>query len=176
MNMKQKREALATLIESTLNDVLTDGTTFNVVQRFRQSVERGAGQKIDRDLIMGNPVRYARVVHMGESPASEDDLTPYGHQVQVPHLFGVFIWFDYQDADSYEDSTQAVWDDLLESAGDLSATGLLPTLRLTPFLEGEGTDPGAYCMQPTDVIVPDEPLSMGDRDFCHYAQFFITIK
>lgn len=175
LDMVTKRQALAEVIEETLNDVLIDEgdpNLFRVVQRFQVKVLRSDANKVDRDLIMGNPIRYVRVAWMGNEDPVPQDSNAFGATVQPRHEFAVFIWFEYEDADTYQGSSQRVWDRLMEG---VSPTGLLPLLRENGGLEDDNGNL-AYLYDPTDVIVPDAPIHMGDEDFVHFAQFFITVK
>lgn len=179
-SMKDKRAALAELVKDTLDALLTDATEFVVEERFRGLLVDSA-DKADRDDFMGKPVRYARVSHLGNDDAAvaarlagaggagREGLTFAGAVAQTPHVFGVYVWFQYVDADTYLDSSQAAWDDLIEA----DALGLLPVLRENGGIEAGGTV--CHLLQPEDVFTPPEPLNLGDDDFVHYLQFTITI-
>lgn len=172
LSMIEKRDALAGVIEETLNAHMTDGTTFGVVQRFRKTVEETEGP-IDRKAHMGDPIRFARVAFVGTAnEQSPIDVNQSGGVAQATHSFLVLVWFEYDDDDDELLASQTMWDALIE--GRETTRGLLPVLRDAGGISYD--DCVAYLGTPFDVITPDEPLNMGDDTFAHYLQFFINIK
>lgn len=172
LSMLQKREALAEVVAATLNAHLTDGSSFNVVQRFRKAVEETEGP-LDRKEHMGDPIRFARISFIGTANEQDPlDFNVAGGVAQATHTFIVLVWLEYDDDEDEAVASQTLWDALIE--GRDTVRGLLPTLRDAGGLSSN--DEVAYLGTPFDVIAPDEPLYLGDETFAHYLQFFINIK
>lgn len=170
-SMMQKRQALAELVKTTLD--AHGFATFIVDQRVRRALLDATGE-VDRKAIMGATIAYARVAHVGDV-AREGDASPWADVNQVAHQFAVFVWYEFEDAQNYADSSQAEWDALMEgpSTGE-DPPGLLVALRETGAFESG--DHVVYLGRPEAVMAPDEPFHMGERIFAHYVQFFVTIQ
>lgn len=169
--MTAKRAALAAEITAVL---AAHEAGWKVATRFELGAERPGGSKAERDRLMGSPVRYCRVASLGRASRGEDSSDLYGAARQVGHVFAVYLWRTYAD----NATNQSIWDAVLEGHDPdgvlvhLNGLGALPNVGAD--LNGNGGEV-AYVGQPEDVIVPDEPLYLGDEDFAWYAQFFITL-
>jgi len=118
-NMMQIRAAAAGLIRDTL---YIHDDTFRVEERFRKLSLLGTGDA-DRRLLMGSPTRYCEVVHVGDAGGN----LPIGGGARsgARYRFLVSIWYGYEDAEDYAQSSQASWDEILETEEE----GLLVVLR-----------------------------------------------
>lgn len=166
--MLEKRDALVSLIKETLDAASTDGTTWIVVDRFRQIVESSSGTRRERDRIMGKPTRYCRLALLGTEQV-EDQFETLDAESETAHVFGVFLWCEYKDHDTASKASQRYWDTVTEGLA-----GLLPVLRSTRAL---ATATGVSAIEPpADVTYTDAPINMGDDHLCHYLAFFLTVR
>lgn len=163
VSMTAKRSGLAAELAAVL---AAHEAGFTVSTRYELRAERPGASKLDRDDVMNSPIQYARVSHIGSEESDQGSLTMGGGVSQVHHVFAVYLWREYTD----DDANQTIWDGITEGQ---SPDGVLTHLRSVGALEANGEV--FYLGQPEDVIVPDEPLNMGDEDYSWYLQFFITL-
>lgn len=170
--MKKKREWLLTECLSTLNAFGYSNFTGSVyVDPFL--LKAGEGGSIEEaNRIMGNPIAYVRVQHEGSDDL--EVLTLEGKQAKTAHRFGVYVWFERNEAEEgYASSIK--WDNLIENHEEEELPiGLLPALRRTGnFQTSEGivVEVGSVL----DVDVLDVEISRGDDLLAHHLQFRISL-
>jgi len=163
--MTDKRAALASDISAVLA-VHESGWT--VTERYVLGAERPGGSKAQRDGVMGSPIKYCRVAQISRGPRGESSSDIKGAARQVEHVFAVYLWRQFDDTAA----NQTLWDAITEGH---SPNGVLVHLNGLGILQAGAPDEMAYVGQPTDVIIPDEPLYMGDEDNAWLCQFFIVL-
>jgi len=163
--MTDKRAALASEITAVLA-VHESGWT--VTERYVLGAERPGGSKAQRDSLMGSPIKYCRVAQISRGPRGEADSDLKGAARQVEHVFAVYLWRQFDDTLA----NQTLWDAITEGH---SPNGVLVHLNGLGGLEVGTPSCVTYVGQPTDVIIPDEPLHMGDEDYAWLCQFFIIL-
>ena len=173
-SMVAKRSALIAFVRDTLDAALAaagSATTFTVSERMRADV-LNARTAADARHVMGEPVRYAIVENVGT--AEEGPMTRAGTAGLVSHLYLVVGWLEFADADDYEDSSQALFDAVMEGQ-DADAPGLLPALRDLSHLD---TADEGICEvgQPAEAALTLVRLgATTDQVYAHRFEFTITL-
>ena len=163
--MTDKRAALASEISAVLA-VHESGWT--VTERYELGAERPGGSKVERRRVMGKPIKYCRVAQISRGPRGEADSDVKGAARQVEHVFAVYLWRQFDDTTA----NQTLWDAITEGH---SPNGVLVHLNGLGGIMAGTNDEVVYVGQPTDVIIPDEPIHMGDEDYAWHCLFFITL-
>lgn len=89
----------------------------------RLASEYDAVSRNDRRNVMGNPYYYCEILPIGPQPITE---YASGATSAVPHVFEVWLIYEWSDADPYSGSSQETFDDITEG---LSPNGVMPALR-----------------------------------------------
>lgn len=167
--MTDKRAALASEITTTL---AFHESGWTVTERYELGAERPGGSKAQRDRIMaggqGLPIKYCRVAQISRGPRGPEDSDVFGAARQVEHVFAVYLWRQFDDTTA----NQTLWDAITEG---YAPNGVLVHLDGLGGVQAGADDEVVYVGQPTDVIIPDEPIHMGDEDFAWLCQFFIVL-
>lgn len=163
--MTLKRAALASEIIAAL---AFHESGWTVTERFELGAERPGGSKTQRDRIMGTPIRFCRVAQISRGPRGPEDSDVFGAARQVEHVFAVYLRRQFDDTAA----NQTLWDSITEGH---APNGVLVHLDTLGGLQVGTDNKVVYVGQPTDVIIPDEPIYMGDEDFAWLCQFFITL-
>ncbi len=163
--MTDKRAALASELVTTL---ALHESGWTVTERFELGAERPGGSKAQRDRIMGSPIKYCRVAQISRGPRGDADSDVFGAARQVEHVFIVYLWRQFDDTAL----NQTLWDGIKEG---YAPNGVLVHLDGLGGVQVGADDEVVYVGQPTDVILPDEPIHMGDEDFAWLCQFFIVL-
>ena len=164
---REKQEALTELCAEILTSA-RGGLKSNA--RYR---DVGTGRS-EQDKIMGDPVYYLETYFAPEQASRTVD-TLQGAASEVAHAFQVSLWLEYKDADTYDASSQAEYESLVEGP-----EGLLVTLRGSP----DPQEPGhpdvpdwpdtAELGQPEQVAEPIVDLDNRGR-LAHLLRFQITL-
>lgn len=167
--MTFKRAALASEIIAAL---AFHESGWTVTERYELGAERPGGSKAQRDRIMaggqGLPIKYCRVAQISRGPRGEADSDLFGAAAQVEHVFAVYLWRQFDDTVA----NQTLWDAITEGH---APNGVLVHLDTLGGLQVGTDNKVVYVGQPTDVIIPDEPIHMGDEDYAWLCQFFIVL-
>jgi len=149
---------------------------FKVQERLRKEVF-GSTDK-ERNDLMGKPVRYCDVLHMGNDDG--DIELAQGSFAAVPYRFLVTLFYGYQDSTTYSASSQAGFDALIEDPD----TGLLPQLRRLGSIDIAGEDqngPGPNNLPPDvadgDMAMLGQPerVEVDHLRDSHWCRFEITV-
>lgn len=132
--MKDKRTAYADLLRSTLQSF---DAAYKVEERFRDLSQAGSAKA--RAEMMGDPVRYAEVLHR-PAEAGGSDNRANSTRVRKDHRFRIMVYYEFDDKDSYSNSSQSTWDDIV--AGD---SGLIKTIEKQSTITGTS---GKYSLMP----------------------------
>jgi hypothetical protein len=119
MTRREKQVAITDLCAEILT-AIRPGLNRNA--RYR---DVGTGRRA-QDEIMGDPAYYLETYFAADG-SSRTLETTQGAATRVEHRFQVSLWLEYEDARTYEQSSQSSYDQLVEGA-----EGLLPQLRGTP--------------------------------------------
>lgn len=163
--MKIKRDLLKDFVATTLQAHDPD---YTVVDRLRMATFQQTS-RAERIQIMGESYAYAEVLHRPqqtpEGQRSAKSTTRNKH-----HTYDVFVWYKYEDADSYANSSQKLWDDITYGPG-----GLIMSLEDKPYLEdGSGnqyTVSNPRNQQSHEVVIDSNPLELA-----HFMNFQIRIR
>lgn len=176
LGMADVRRTLTREIEAILKYHDSD---FKVQERLRKQ-EFGATEK-DRSDLMGSPVRFCDVLHMGSNDGGSDELElAQGSFAATQYRFLVTLWYEYQDDTEYSTSSQASWDTLIEDPD----TGLLPQLRRLGSIDIAGADangPGPNDLPPDvgtgDVALLGQPerAEVDHLRDSHWCRFELTV-
>jgi len=167
MTRRDKQEALTELCAEILTAVQPE-LSYNA--RYR---DVGTGRD-EQDRIMGDPVYYLETYYAPDQ-TSRTVGTQQSAALEVAHAFQVSVWYEYEDADTYPDSSQAEYEELIEGTD-----GLLPTLRGKPEPQTPGHPdvpdwPGELELeQPQQVTEPIVDLDNRGR-LAHLCRFQIEL-
>lgn len=173
-SMAAKRQALAGLVEQLLV-AHHAGFAGRVEQRVRAATLDGA-DRADRVALMGEVARYAEVTHEGET---EGVLLASGGRLDAAHRFDLRVWLGYQDAATYGQSSQALFDRVAESRS--APFGLLSVLRAQPYLiteEGEVAVEDVRVLAATIVPLVFDLAAGGtvNAEHAHFLHASVTIQ
>lgn len=196
--MMSIRQVLADYIRHELQ---ARNSNWTVSDRYRDVTSHRASRKA-RHNVMGDPERYAEVLHVNDvaENAHFDSLTAAHRQQGTPHRFMVNIWRLFEDADQVASSSQPEWDEAIwatAAAHTGDHDGLVPSLRTVAHLKIESdqlvtsggevfsaSDDGIFDEPAGTIIHLDQPTDAQDDiarlgsgkhgEIAHYCQFFIT--
>jgi len=163
----EKQEALTELCDEILT-AIRGGLKSNA--RYRKV---GTGRSA-QDKIMGDPAYYLETYFAPDQSSRTVD-TLEGAASEVVHNYQVSVWYEYDDADTYEQSSQKEYEQLIEGTN-----GLLPTLRGSPEPGSPGHPDVAdwpdttELGQPQDVAEPIVDLDNRGR-LAHLCRFQIAL-
>lgn len=159
--IKQKRRGLIRLLQGVLNGY----AQFNYAERLRKATFNSASRS-DRVAVMGDPTAYCEVIWSGIT-GEGDQLDAVETNVLQSHNFRVNIWTQYRDAQTYDESSQAEFDELCEDViTAISETDLLPNDDglIMLILASSG-------LQATEVNLDNE-----GAELAHFLTFNISIR
>jgi hypothetical protein len=170
--MREKRQELSDYIQGIAT---ANGITLNIEFRPREKFIDMDSPK-ERNKVMGNPVRYVRIAHVGSPNGSDYPQSTNGRTTinnadrAAVHEFRVFLYYEYQDNDSYNRSSQKEFEDLIEGSN-----GILPNLREAQGFQKDGVY--AFSSRPFNIVIPSLPRPLGnsERVYSHYLEFTINI-
>lgn len=167
MTRREKHVALTDLCREILT-ALRSGLKSNA--RYR---DVGTGRRAQDDII-GDPAYYLETYFAPEG-SSRTVSTLESAANEVAHSFQVSFWLEYEDADTYAQSSQSEYDRLVEGTD-----GLLPTLRGAPEPAAPGHPHVTGCpngLQLSQPEPPSEPIVDLDNAgrLAHLCRFEITL-
>lgn len=175
-SLEDKIQWLARIIKTTLD---AHGYGSFKVETFVREFMLKIDTNTDIGLLMGSPIRYARIWFDGVDiqPRNQSNpITVYGGYAKVSHRLGVLIEFQFVDAAAEEDSSDLQFRNLLEREEEGEAQGLLSYLRNLggALVLSECT---AELSGPENIGLPSYPIhsSGGGDSFIHYVEFTLTI-
>lgn len=121
--------------------------------------------------VMGDPAYYLEVLH-ASGPVSALDVNG-GAPEAARDTFAVSLFYQMRDADQYEQSSQAAWDEMVYST-DADAPGFLVGLMRT--LDVGAGDDRCTLADPADVRDDVVPLSTAKRTLAHLLTFKIDVE
>ena len=167
--MTDKRAALAAELVTTL---AAHESGWTVTERYELGAERPGGSKAQRDRVMaggqGLPIKYCRVAQISRGSRGPAGSDMRGTAREVEHVFAVYLWRQFDDTQA----NQTLWDGITEG---YAPNGVLVHLDGLGGIMAGADDEVVLVGQPTDVIIPDEPIHMGDEDYAWLCQFFIVL-
>jgi len=167
MTRREKQVALTDLSAEILT-AIRSGLNRNA--RYR---DVGTGRRA-QDEIIGDPCYYLETYFAPEG-SSRTVSTLESAANEVAHSFQVSLWLEYEDADTYPQSSQSEYDELVEGT-----EGLLPTLRGAPepatpgHPHVSGWPNGLELSQPDPPSEPIVDLDNAGR-LAHLCRFEITL-
>lgn len=163
--LKDRREALRDHIEVALR---VHDPAFVVESRWRQAVLLPRSFPDERRRVMGDPVRYA-VISEDETGFDDGTVSAGSRATGRLDIFGVAVWIQYDDQDDYDQSSQRLYDDVINGTRSLhnylNDVQVLTTLPDEPLLSLPGR------LTPSLVLLGDNPVPV----FAHYATFNIGV-
>lgn len=163
--MKIKRDLLVSFLQGVLQ---AHDSTYTVEDRLRLSNINQTSRN-DRIQIMGENYAYAEVLYR---PA----MTPEGQRSaksttrRAPHDYDIYIWYKYEDADQYANSSQAIWDDITE-ADD----GVKLSIENKPYLTDASNN--QYTIgKPENLVNHEVFVDTNPMELAHFMNFQVTIK
>ena len=134
------------------------GSGWRVVDRLR--LTRIPRSRAERELIMGS--RYAEMAYVPSLGPYKLHQTDAGGVLVAEYDFDVYLYLLYKDADLYEHSSWAEWDEVLER--------LLSELRKQVYFDYSGQ---TYLIEGVSV---KEDLVALDVDLAHWAQVRVRLS
>lgn len=125
--------------------------------------------RAERIAIMGENYAYGEVLHR-PSQTPQGQRSAKSTTRRKPHTFDVFLWYKLDDADSYSQSSQKLWDDLTYE----KENGVIPSIEKKPYFEDSGnqyTVLKPVNIQSHEVVMDNNPLELA-----HFMNFQVTIK
>lgn len=160
--ISEKRSTLAPFIEGVLHAI---DAQYVVDERIRAAVIQGRYRR-DRLDVMGDPTRYCMLMPVAlEYSRDPAEISQRRGPQARADAFSVQLWHAFEDAPTFEDSSQAAFEQIIDGED-----GLLRTLARTPYLEGAG-ELGAPVGAKMDLVA----LGGGGEDLAHYLTFTITV-
>lgn len=150
--MIQKRTALVTKVQELLDAVTPE---FRVVDRFKREVIMSES-RADRIRVMGDPTKYAEVIYEPNTASGPSAGATWTNKV---HLFQIRVWLGFTD------SSQDVWDELIEGDNGLMK-GLQDTAKVGNFI----------LFNPQQPFQAMRFLDGEGKEISHYIEFTITIR
>jgi len=167
MTRREKQVALTDLCAEILTNI-RQGLSRNA--RYR---DVGPSRR-EQDKIMGDPVYYLET-YFSAQQSSRTVETTQGAASEVAHGFQVSVWLEYEDGNTYQNSSQSTYENLIEGGA-----GLLPTLRGQPEPAKPGHPnvddwPSGLELQQPDP--PSEPIVNLDNQgrLAHLCRFEIEL-
>lgn len=178
---KLKVSKLSSLIETTLK---AHYANFNVLARHIDN-ELLAESRKARNLLMGDPIRFAQIIFTSANFVGDNLLRNSGAGFRVDHTFEVEILFEYFDSETDGNSSTFKFYELLENDSTEGSIGLLTKLRETPSLTFTSSDSSAISEGTTltsDLGLPENvevgnvvPVDTAGRERIHVCTFTITV-
>lgn len=163
--MTDQRNDLTALILAKAQE---HDATFKAEQRLREAVFRST-TVARRKAVMGDPVRYIQVMHIGHDAGTETDayLDPSDNPTVTANDYEVEVWYEYADDDTLADSSQAGFDSLM-----FGSNGIVPMLESYNWLSSD--EPGVVSPPVVDVL---DVVQVDDdgRKFAHYCLLTVTV-
>jgi hypothetical protein len=159
--MQDKRKAL----KDWFYTILSEFGTIRISERLRRATFDSSTRQ-ERLNVMGNPTFYCEILWTGIGEGTQIDSV--GNSVLDGHQFRVNLWYEYKDADDYNQSSQALWDNILESDN-----GLLKTIRDTDIIPDV---PIMYLYQPENVQVNEVSLDNLGKELAHFLTFTLSVR
>ncbi|MEQ9091789.1 MAG: hypothetical protein RIE52_11905 [Balneola sp.] len=157
--MTDKRDALVALMETTLQAF---DANYTVTDRLRLATLVGSNRNA-RVSVMGENYTYCEVMY--RSPLGQGDASAGNTRFRRRHGFSIRIWYKYEDNDVYANSSQATWDNIVESS-----TGVMETIASTalistfPLFKPENASS-------TEIFMD----SQNEKDLAHYLEFNVDV-
>jgi hypothetical protein len=169
MSMTGKRAEIAALILQTLETI--EGaqyeSSWRIDEHYRLAVLEGASAE-DRRRVMGDPVRYGVVYHVGtdfvETPGR---MSAQERPLDTRDAFAVELWYRYQDHEDLASSSEAMW-----NAMTTGTSGVLDVLRATAWLSGSAAALGIPQLAAFDLVA----LTSGTDQLAHHLTFAISAE
>lgn len=124
--------------------------------------------RAERLAIMGKNYAYGEVLHR-PSQTPDGQRSAKSTTRNKPHTFDVFLWYKLDDADSYAQSSQKLWDDLTE-ADD----GVIPKVENKSYFEDSGNQ--YIVLKPVNIQSHEVVMDNNPLELAHFMNFQITIK
>ena len=155
--MKAQREALVQWLRDQLPG-------WNISDR--QRVVRHGASRLYQASVMGDPIRYVEVAY---DPVFESDYQSEWRRREVRHYqFVLYIYLQYEDAETLDASSQAEWEELLEGT-----PGLLRQLASVVQVSYAGT---TYLIFPVSVETQLVALDEAGRQVVHFAELRVRVR
>ena len=171
LDLTEKTDALATFLRGALESHDTD---YTVERRVREAVVRGTSRR-DRLGVMGDPARYLLLAPVAPSyPADGRKRSGRGAPLERTDTFFCQLWHGYEDAASFEASSQAAFERVV---GDQPDEGSSAPIGLLPALAQEATlsEGAARLHDPADVTLDLVALDGQAQELAHYLSFSIDV-
>ncbi len=163
--MTTKRDLLVAFLRDVLQ---VHDANYTVTDRLRMATFNQTS-RAERIAIMGENYAYAEVLYRPQQ-------TPQGQRSAKStsrnrhHNFDVFIWYKLDDADDYSQSSQSVWDDIVEADN-----GVIQELEGKPYLEDNAGN--QYVLtKPTELRAHEVVLDNNPFEMAHFMNFQQTVK
>jgi len=179
LSMMQKRDLLQQEVARLASE---HGVSLNVVY-WPIGELVNVQTELDREGLMGRPVRYCRIRNLSASTSDTEPQTSgtntnwQNANVKTAHRFRVKLLYEWEVAGSYAASSQKGWDDLTESQAlddefDLPI-GILPFFRQAPTLAPAGSpELTCQCTRPQNETLPNVPQWQNELElYTHYLSF-----
>lgn len=175
----EKRDLLAVYIATILeaHPSPQDSSGLRVETRLRDAAVPLATPDL-RKAVMGDPMWYLEVFDVGQDQRTIPDAEL--RWLGGVHLMRVNLFLEYVDADRFEDSSQATWDELVRDVrGD--PCGLLPalkTLGVTNTSLRSTSDPANQMSlrQPEGIELDITPFDLEGISRAHTLTFLIGVE
>lgn len=159
------KSILAELIKNSLN-TLEGVSSWRASDRFRIATFNAESRR-DRIAVMGDPTRYVEVLD-ASTDTEPGELLGDGTPAVRSHTVNVSIWYHYKDSDNYTNSSQSVWDAVINN-------GLLRQLSELSHVDDDDGNV-IYISRPLNVQFQEVALSGTGDEFAHSVTFQITFS
>lgn len=162
--MKAKRAALKSLVLTALQ---VHEASFKADERLRDVVLYGKSGAL-RNKVMGNPVRYAAIIHRKRNPpAQEEEYDAQGKPKGWVDEFNIQVWYAFKDHASQEHSSTEKFDDIMFA----DSTGLIDVLVDNVWVSNAYDLSNPFSIE-TDII----PLDSTGKNLSHWASLNVTMQ
>lgn len=163
--MKIKRGLLKDFLEEVLQ---VHDSDYTIVDRLRMATFQQTS-RAERIQVMGEKYAYGEVLYRPIS-TPEGQRSAGSTSRNRHHDYDVFIWYKYEDDDLYRNSSQKVWDDIME-ADD----GVIPKIEGKKYLED--TDGNRYTLsKPENIRAHEVVMDNNPLELAHFLNFRVTVR
>lgn len=130
--------------------------------------------RAERIEIMGENYAYGEVLHR-PSQTPDGQRSAKSTTRNKPHTFDVFLWHKLDDGDSYEQSSQKLWDDLTYEKDDSEEDyGVIPSIENKSYFEDSGNQ--YIVLKPVNIQSHEVVMDNNPLELAHFMNFQVTIK
>lgn len=167
--MTDKRDVLVSLMETVLQGF---DANYVVVDRLRIATLIGANRN-SRIEVMGENYTYCEVMY--RSPLGEGIESAGNTRNRRRHGFSVRVWYKYEDNDTYANSSQATWDNIVEGslvsgAIVVGTTGVMETIAKTSLISDFPLFKPSNASS-TEIFMDTD----NEKDLAHYLEFNVEV-